>query len=312
MAGLVLGCTPTPAPAPLVPASGCPAFPAPSCFKYFAAYSTNPGSASPSINAVMTPLWSNPDLISSSTSVFTTPGIPAPTTTSGCSTLFVPSCLMYSSAYRITCGSALSVFKASSASAGLKPMSSILSTLSFTTGGMVICSGGGSTPKPSTVRPPPDGGAGGGGKDGAPPTSSGTSVSASPLVLIASGSTFSGPLPNATFVAPVIPAPPRPPFRPASSIRSKLALVKKSLFWATKFSAAMLEASCNASVPPSVTNPSSAPLPIRLAQAAPSSLDGIPDSLALRSRLIGVMASRAALKLPAAKAAPRSCLPVFS
>ena len=189
-------------------------------------------------------------------------------------------------------------------------MSSILSILSFTTGGMVICSGGGSNPKPSTVRPPADGGGGGG--NGPPSTSSGTSVSPSPLVLIASGSTFSGPLPNATFVAAVMPAPPRPPFRPASISRSKFSLVKKSLFWATKFSAAILDASCSASVPPSVANPCTAPLPMRLAQAAPSSSDGIPDSLALRSKLIGVMASRAALKLPATKAALRSCLPVFS
>ena len=115
--------------------------------------------------------------------------------------------------------------------------------------------------------------------------------------------------PNATLVAAEIPAPPRPPLRPALIKRSKFCGVKKLLLLSTNFSAAALDISWIDSVTPSETMPSIAPFPARLYQAPIISFSGMPDNLDLRSKLIGVTASNAALNPPNNNAAPRLSYP---
>ena len=126
------------------------------------------------------------------------------------------------------------------------------------------------------------------------------------------GSGSSSFLPNGMFATPLTAPPPIPPLSPALINRSKFFSVKKFLFSSTNFSAAADDISWTASVAPSVANPVNTPLPARLYHAPISSFSVRPTPLALRSKVIGVMASSTELKPPNRRAAPRSSLPVSS
>ena len=115
---------------------------------------------------------------------------------------------------------------------------------------------------------------------------------------------------NATLVAPVRTPPPRPPLRPESKNRTKLSSVKKFLFWSTNFSAAAVDISWAASVPPSVNKPCANPLPKRLTQPPINSSGDNPLLRAMRIKFSGVIASNTALNPPDTRVTPSSSLPV--